>query len=92
MDRISAIRNVEEALRAFEEGEAALAETEERMRTVLRTYATEFEGESTVYRAAGDATVDGTVVVAPSEPAARERIGRLVDGEVDEAEFDVDVV
>lgn len=89
MDRISALRNVEEALRAFEEGEADLDETDERVRAVLRTYATEFEGEATVYRAIGDGAVDGTVVVAPSEPAARDRIANLVD---DAGEFDLDVV
>ena len=74
MDRISAIRNVEDALREFENGEADLAATERRVAAVLRTYATEFDGDGDVYRADGDDPVDGTVVVAPSEPAARERV------------------
>jgi hypothetical protein len=74
MDRISAIRNVEDALRAFENGETDLADTERRVAAVLRTYATEFDGEGYVFRAVGDEPVDGRVVVAPSAPAARERV------------------
>ncbi|MFC5278128.1 hypothetical protein ACFPM1_05040 [Halorubrum rubrum] len=74
MDRISALRNVEDALRAFENGEEDLSETERRVAAVLRTYATEFDGEDAVFRAVGDPPVDGRVVVAPSEPAARERV------------------
>ena len=74
MDRISAIRNVEDALRAFESGEADLADTERRVATVLRTYATEFDGEDDVFRAVGGDPVDGRVVVASSAPAARERV------------------
>ena len=99
MDRISAIRNVEDALRAFENGDADLADTEQRVAAVLRTYATEFDGEDDVFRAVGEGPVDGTIVVAPSVPAARERVialsmpGRLEDmthTEKDEVpEFDV---
>ncbi len=74
MDRISALRNVEDALRAFEDGEADLAATERRVASVLRTYATEFEGDDDVFRAVGEGPVDGTVVIAASEPAARERV------------------
>lgn len=74
MDRISAIRNVEDALRAFENGDADLAATERRVAAVLRTYATEFDGEDDVFRAVGEEPVDGQVVVAPSAPAARERV------------------
>ena len=37
MDRISALRNVEEALAAFEDGECSLAELEADVRGVLRT-------------------------------------------------------
>ena len=74
MDRISALRNVEDALRAFENGEEDLSGTERRVAAVLRTYATEFDGEDAVFRAVGDPPVDGRVVVAPSEPAARERV------------------
>ncbi len=74
MDRISAMRNVEDALRAFEDGDADLAATEQRVATVLRTYASEFEGDDDVFRAVGEEPVDGTVVVAASKPAARERV------------------
>ena len=97
MDRISALRNVEEALSAFEAGEADLAATERRVVAVLRTYATEFEPEPepetgsagtgasdeppdlAVYRATGDPPADGTVVVAASAAAARDRVRELTD-------------
>ncbi|WP_058367036.1 DUF7854 family protein [Haloparvum sedimenti] len=74
MDRISAIRNIEDAIRSFEDGECDLSETERRVASILRTYATEFDGDGDVFRAVGDPPADGTVVVAPSEPAARERV------------------
>jgi hypothetical protein len=87
MDRISALRNVEDALREFESGEADLAETERQVVAVLRTYATEFEGDEqpdlAAYRATGDDAVDGTVVVAASVADARERLIALVDGDHD---------
>ncbi|WP_434521153.1 hypothetical protein [Halorubrum sp. AS12] len=83
MDRISAIRNVEDALREFENGETDLAATERRVAAVLRTYATEFDGDDDVFRAVGDDPVDGTVVVAPSEPAARERVLAVSDVDAD---------
>ena len=78
MDRISALRNVEEALAAFEAGETDLAGLERRVRGVLRTYATEFDGELAAYRAtdeAGDA--GGTTVLADAPRTARERIAEL---------------
>ncbi len=74
MDRISALRNIEDALRAFENGEADLTETERRVAGALRTYASEFDGDDDVFRAVGEGAVDGRVVIAPSEPAARERV------------------
>jgi Tfp pilus assembly protein PilX len=87
MDRISALRNVEDALRAFEAGEADLAETERQVVAVLRTYATEFEGDEqsdlATYRASGDDAVDGTVVVAASAAEARRRVADLVDADHD---------
>jgi hypothetical protein len=84
MDRISALRNVEDALRAFEAGETDLAATERRVVTVLRTYATEFEDEErTVYRATGDESVADTVVVAESRAVARDRVRALVGDEAD---------
>jgi hypothetical protein len=76
MDRISAIRNVEQALREFEAGEADLAATEERVLAALRTYATEFDDETglTAYVGRGDEAVEGVVVVASSRAEARDRI------------------
>lgn len=81
MDRISALRNVEDALRAFEDGEADLAETERRVETVLRTYATEFESDDRrAFRVvAGPGT--GRVVVADSPAQARERAVTLAGGD-----------
>lgn len=87
MDRISAIRNVEEALAAFEAGECDLAELERRVRGTLRTYATEFEGALDAYRATGDDAIDGLVVLASSRREARERVRELA-GDEDEAPVD----
>ncbi|MFC7167324.1 hypothetical protein [Halospeciosus flavus] len=81
MDRISALRNVEDALSDFEAGEATLDATEERVRSVLRSYATDFDArERFAYRAHGDDRVEGVVVVATSPGKARERVRDLVDG------------
>ena len=91
MDRISALRNVEEALAAFESGEADLEAVERRVRGVLRTYATEFEGDLSAYRASGDAVVDGMVVMATGQQQARERVRSLLDGD-DAVEFEVESV
>jgi len=90
MDRISALRNVEDALGEFEDGEIDLATLERDVRGTLRTYATEFEGELAAYRARSDSEsgdgsgggaggVDGMVVVAASPQGARERVRELVD-------------
>jgi hypothetical protein len=88
MDRISALRNVEDALRRFEDGEVDLSELERDVRGTLRTYATEFDGDLAAYRAErtdeaesgrGNAAVDGTVVLAGSKQGARERVRELVD-------------
>jgi ABC-type amino acid transport substrate-binding protein len=80
MDRISALRNVEDALSEFESGEADLAATERRVLTVLRTFATEFEdGDLDAYRASGSGQADGLVVVADSASQARERIADIAD-------------
>ncbi|MDQ2073893.1 hypothetical protein ACODNH_10615 [Haloarcula sp. NS06] len=86
MDRISALRNIEEALAEFEAGSTSLSDLERDVRGTLRTYATEFEGDLQAYRARGGATVDGLVVLAPSEPAARERVQDLV---ADAGEFTI---
>ena len=90
MDRISALRNVEEALAAFEAGESSLPELEREVRGVLRSYATEFD-DRRAWRASGRGAVEGLVVLAPSRTAARERVHDLVAG-VEDGEFDVDPV
>ena len=82
MDRISALRNVEDALADFESGEADLRATERRVLNVLRTYATDFEDEElAAYRASGPAQADGLVVVAESKTEARSRIEELSDAD-----------
>ncbi|WP_123535388.1 DUF7854 family protein [Halosimplex salinum] len=104
MDRISALRNVEDALAEFEDGEIDLAGLEREVRGTLRTYATEFDGELSAYRArsgsgsegedadGGDtaAAVDGVVVLAASAQGARERVRELVErpGEFTVERFD----
>jgi hypothetical protein len=80
MDRISALRNVEEALSEFEAGESDLATMERRVRGVLRTYATEF-AEQDAYRASGAAAAEGVVVLAASPSEARDRVADLTDAE-----------
>lgn len=97
MDRISTLRNIEEALAAFESGDAALAETERRVVTVLRTYATEFEGDAgmDVYQSTGDDDAAGVVVVAGSPAEARARVRDRLDAaglDVDALSFDVESV
>ncbi len=82
MDRIAALRTVEDALSAFERGEIDLETMEARVQGTLRTYATEFEdGGLSAYRATGDPKVEGLVVVAESPSAARERIGELAEAD-----------
>lgn len=72
MDRISALRNVEDAIAAFEDGEATLAETERQVVATLRTYATEFGADGlAAYRVTGVETE--VVVVADAPGNARER-------------------
>ena len=81
MDRISALRNVEDALADFEDGDATLEDVEHRVLGVLRTYVTDFEGEdAAAFRATGDSSVAGVVVVAPDAGTARERIAQHADG------------
>lgn len=87
MDRISALRRIEESLTDYEEGEIPLPDLEREVRGVLRTYATSFEEESAAYRASGPDRVQGLVVVAPSPGAAREQVRELVDEPVT---FDVE--
>lgn len=95
MDRISALRNIEEALRDFEAGESDLEATEQRVAAVLRTYATDFEGDNDglrAYRATGSGRADGLVVVAESEPGARERIADLLGEEAPALDVEISPV
>lgn len=91
MDRISALRNIEDALADFEAGETDLQSVEQRVLAVLRTYATDFEEDETLhaYRAVGDESADGLVVVAPSKGDARARVNDLVDAEYVEFELEI---
>ncbi|MFD1646695.1 DUF7854 family protein [Haloarchaeobius litoreus] len=85
MDRISALRNVEDALASFEDGDCDLTDLERRVQTILRTYVSEFDvGESlAVYRVTptdggGDPPADGTsglvlVAAGPNEARAQAR-------------------
>lgn len=73
MDRISALRNLEEALQDYEAGETDLGSLERRVRGIVRTYATEFDGELTPYRA----VETDLVVVAASRREARDRVRAL---------------
>jgi len=90
MDRISALRNVEDALTRYEEGELSLPELERAVRGTLRTYATEFD-EGRLYRARGDegGVADGVVVVATSRVEARERVAELL---TEPEAFDIEAV
>lgn len=89
VDHISALRNVEEALRAFEDGDADLATTQRRVQSVLQSYATEFEAEERrPYRAHGDDPADGVVVIAPDPETAKSRVRSLSDA--DHATFEVE--
>jgi hypothetical protein len=87
MDRISTLRNIEDALAAYEDDDLSLPELEQRVRGLLRTYATEFQPEATAYRASGPPSVDGIVVVATSRHEARETIEGLV---ADPGSFDIE--
>ena len=89
MDRISALRNIEDALTAYEDGEVSLPELEREVRGVLRTYATDFEEEAIAYRASGDQRAEGLVVVASSRTEAREQIEELLD-DAESLQFDIE--
>jgi hypothetical protein len=78
MDRISALRNVEDALAAFEDDDLTLPELEGEVRGILRTYATDFAEGKRVYRATGDPAAAGLEVLADSRAAARDRVAELV--------------
>jgi len=74
MDRIATLRQIEDALSAFEAGETDLASCERRVRAAVRTFATEFDGELSAYRSGS-----GVIVLATSEREARKRIRELTD-------------
>jgi len=81
MDRISALRNIEESLRAFETGDSDLAAVEQQVIGVLRTYAAELDSTSSelcAYEASGTERVAGLIVVAPSKSKAHDRIATLL--------------
>lgn len=83
MDRISALRNIEDALADFESGDADLTSVERRVQAVIRTYATEFgDDDLRAYRATGDERADGLVLVASSRTEARRRVRELLDDDV----------
>lgn len=93
MDRISALRNLEDALADFESGEADLQATERRVLNVLRTYATDFEDDDlAAYRASGAPRADGLVVVAESSTQARDRVRNLLDDVPDDLDFEIERV
>lgn len=76
MDRIAALRNIEDALSAFERGELDLQSAEEQIVGVIRTFATEYEDQrTTVYRVSDDE--QSVVVVAPAPQDARDRAASL---------------
>ncbi|MFB6120026.1 MAG: hypothetical protein ABEJ68_02785 [Halobacteriaceae archaeon] len=89
MDRIAALRNVEEALSDLETGEVDLATAERRVVGVLRTYVTEFDAEDgrSAYRAGRPDPADDLVVVAESASEARERANALTE---DGSEFEIE--
>lgn len=74
MDRIAALRRIEQSLADLEAGEADLDTCEREIRATVRTFATEFDGDLSAYRADS-----GLVVVAASEREARERVKTLTD-------------
>lgn len=76
MDRIAALRQIEDALADLEAGETDLEGCERRVRATVRTFATEFDGDLAAYEAE-----DGVVVVADSEREARERVRELTGAE-----------
>jgi len=83
VDRISALRNVEDALAAFERGEIALETMEERVQGVLRSFATDYPADDLqAYRASGHPSVEGLTVLAADRAEARARIEALVDESV----------
>lgn len=74
MDRISTLRNIEDALTEFENGNISFEELNQRVSTILQTFATDFEDElQAVYQ------VDSVIVVAESPSAARDQAAEIAD-------------
>lgn len=88
MDRISAIRNVEDALAAFERGETDLAGLEQQVQAVLRTYATDFADDRTAVFRVDPPDDRAVVIVAGSPGEARDRAAEHVDADCAHAEVD----
>lgn len=66
MDRIAALRRIEDALADIEVGETDLEGCERRVRATVRTFTTKFDGDLAAYEAE-----DGIVVAAyEREPAS----------------------
>ncbi|ELZ95067.1 hypothetical protein C440_08322 [Haloferax mucosum ATCC BAA-1512] len=91
MDRISALRNIEDAIRDLESGESDLEGTERRVVTILRTFATEFESETgdealDAWRAVGDDRVEGIVVLAATADEATARVRDLLANATDDGD------
>jgi hypothetical protein len=88
MDRISTLRNVEDALAEFERGESDLASMERQVQAVLRTYATDFEDDRTaVYRV--DPVENRTVVIVAGSPGeARDRAAERVEADCQHADVE----
>ena len=88
MDRISALRNVEDALSEFEQGETDLESMEQQVQAVLRSYATDFDDDRTaVYRV--DPVEDRAVVIVAGSPGdARERAAEQVEGACEHADVE----
>lgn len=76
MDRIAALRQIEDALADFEAGETDLDTCERRVRAAVRTFATAFDGDLGAFESDG-----GTIVVAASAREARERVRALTDAD-----------
>ncbi len=83
MDRISAIRNIEDALAAFEDGDIDLETTEERVLATVRTYATNYEGDATAaYRVQPISRNEPVVVVAASPTDAVDQVESILDEDI----------
>ncbi|WP_330631464.1 DUF7854 family protein [Halocatena halophila] len=88
MDRISALRNVEDALQDFEDGEIDLMTMDVRIRSVIRTYATNF-GTYTAYRAIAPPAVEGVIVAAETPTRAKAQMVSLADADVDQSDIEL---